>query len=57
MGDANNDNKIDLSDISIFFSHLNQPTGVHTELDFNKDGKINAFDTSSMVNLLFSTTK
>lgn len=54
MGDGNNDNKIDFSDVSIFFSHLNQPTGEHTELDFNKDGKINAFDSSSMIQLFLN---
>lgn len=53
-GDGNGDSKIDLSDISIFFSHLNQPTGEHPELDFNNDGKINAFDSSSMLQLIFS---
>lgn len=51
-GDGNNDGKIDLVDLSIFFSNFAKTENVNRAVDLNSDGVINAVDFSLMRNLL-----
>ncbi len=51
-GDGNNDGKIDLSDLSILFTYLNNTKGYKGNIDLNGDGVINVVDFGLMRNLL-----
>lgn len=54
-GDANNDSRIDLGDMSVLLSDFNKNSGFRRALDMNGDGVINTFDFSLMRNLLITS--
>ena len=45
-GDVNNDNKVDISDLSLLLSHYNQS---YSAADFNSDGVVSIFDLSILL--------
>lgn len=51
-GDGNNDGKIDLADLSILFTYLNNVKGYKGNIDLNGDGIVNGVDFGLMRNLL-----
>lgn len=51
-GDANEDGKTDLIDLSILLSDFNKTSDFRTGIDMNEDTQVNSFDFSLMRNLL-----
>lgn len=53
-GDANGDGRVDITDLSILLSLLGKSSAKYPALDFNGDGKINAFEFSQQLKLVIT---
>lgn len=53
-GDGNGDGKVDLTDLSIILKMLGKNSAGFPELDYNGDGRINAFDFSRQLTRILS---